>query len=84
VVSGAAVVVGPWAAVVGTTGGTKVVPAALAPVQTAPSNPYHPDKVMFKVLSAKKRTTSRMKTASTWQAWIAQLSPGLAVVHSVS
>lgn len=83
VVSGAPVVSG--AAVVGTAGGIKVVPAAaLAPVQIVPSNPYHPDKVMFKVLSAKNITTSRMKTASTWQASEAQASPGLAASHAVA
>jgi len=72
VVAAAAVVGG--APVVAATGGFKVVPAALAPVQMVPSNPYHPDKVMFKVLSARNRTTSRMKTASTWQASAAQAS----------
>ena len=60
----AAAVVGAFKVVAGT-GGAKVVAPLLAPVQIVPSNPYHPDKVIFKVLSAKKRTTFRMKTAST-------------------
>merc|ERR1712127_24614 len=74
-----------------TTSGAPVVAASGAPVvprerpeesrQAEPSNPYQPERVMLSVLSARKLTTCRMKTASTWQALMAQSSPGLAAAH---
>merc|ERR1712166_1513125 len=74
-----------------TTAGAPVVAASGAPVvprerpeesrQAEPSNPYQPERVMLSVLSARKLTTCRMKTASTWQALMAQSSPALAAAH---